>query len=73
MVGKKTDAIKKGCSTQSIFSLAPRGGKKRWVFESVFASIRGDKNRMIFLTILLKLGRFGLPNTVRLLNFLCWQ
>ena len=23
MVGKKTDAIKKGCSTQSIFSLAP--------------------------------------------------
>ena len=50
-------------------------GKKR-IFKGIFSAIRGRKNRIIFLMILLKFGSFGLQeviNTVRLLDFLCWQ
>ena len=35
-------------------------GKKVRIFKGVFAAIRGGKNRIIFLMILLKLGRLGL-------------
>ena len=35
-------------------------GKKRWISKSIFAVIRGCKDRIIFLMILLKFGRLGL-------------
>ena len=50
-------------------------GKKRWIFEGIFEAIRGRKNRIIFLMILLKFGRHGLQvatNTVGSLDFSRW-
>ena len=35
-------------------------GKKRWIFKGIFPAIRGHKNRIIFLMILLKFGKLGL-------------
>ena len=34
-------------------------GKERWIFKGIFAAVRGRKDRIIFLMILLKFGRLG--------------
>ena len=35
-------------------------GMKRWIFKSIFAAIRGRKDRIIFFNDIIKIGRLGL-------------